>query len=133
MDDPPNVQTVRRAFELVAAGDMEGSFACWSPEIIYHAFDADGNNKECRGRDELLEMFAGLQRLFEHHDVEVVNLRGVGPELVVAELRNHSVDRKHRDHVSDYLIVLGVRDGLIQFAADFIDSSIQEFLDSAWS
>jgi ketosteroid isomerase-like protein len=133
-DEPPHVQTVRRALEVMAEGDVEGTMSMWAPDFVYYAFDADGSHREVRGRDEFVEMFTGLQELFQEHQYEIVELRPVGAELVVAFLRSHDVARRTgTDHIAEYLMVLQVRDGKLRFACDFIDSSIQDFLDEAWS
>jgi ketosteroid isomerase-like protein len=133
-DEPPHVLTVRRALEAMAAGDIEGTMSMWAPGFVYYGFDADGSHREIRGRDEFVEMFTGLQELFDEHEYEIVDLRGIGAELVVAHIRSHDVARRTgTDHVAEYLMVLQVRDGKLRFACDFIDSSIQDFLDEAWS
>jgi ketosteroid isomerase-like protein len=133
-DEPPHVQTVRRALEAMAHGDIEGTMSMWAPGFVYYGFDADGSHREIRGRDEFVEMFTGLQQLFQEHQYEIVNLTGVGSELVVAHIRSHDVARRTgTGHVADYLMVLQVRDGQLRFACDFIDSSIQDFLDEAWA
>jgi ketosteroid isomerase-like protein len=133
-DEPPHVRTVRLALEAMAVGDIERTMSMWAPEFVYYGFDADGSHREIRGRDEFVEMFTGLQELFQEHQYEIVELRGVGAELVVAHIRSHDVARRTgTGQVADYLMVLQVRDGKLRFACDFIDSSIQDFLDDAWS
>ncbi|MGE0000120.1 MAG: nuclear transport factor 2 family protein [Ilumatobacteraceae bacterium] len=133
-DEPPHVRTVRLALEAMAVGDIERTMSMWAPGFVYYGFDADGSHREIRGRDEFVEMFTGLQELFQEHQYEIVELRGVGAELVVAHIRSHDVARRTgTGQVADYLMVLQVRDGKLRFACDFIDSSIQDFLDDAWS
>jgi len=132
--EPPHVRVVRAALEVMSRGDIEATMAMWAPDFVYYGFDADGSHREIRGRDEFVEMFTGLQELFEEHQYEIVDLKGVGKELVVAHIRSHDVARNTgTPNVADYLMVLQIRDGKIRFACDFIDSSIQGFLDDAWS
>lgn len=132
--EPAHVGVVRTALELMAADDLEHARQYWSPDFAYYGFDADGGHRESRGAEEFIEMFTGLRRLFERHEYEIVDLRGIGDELVVAHLITHDVARRtHVGHDAEYLMVLRVRAGRIHFACDFIDSSIQDFLDDAWS
>jgi ketosteroid isomerase-like protein len=134
MDEPANVSVVRRALEMIAAGDIEAMFELWEADFVYYGFDAEARPRECRGREDFGELFGVGQRLLERHENEIVDLRAVGTEFVVAHIRSHAVARNsQRNQVADFLLVLHVRNGKIHFACDFIDSSIQDFLDSAWS
>ena len=93
-DETPNVALVRRALEAMAAGDLEAVFSTWAPEFVYYGFDAEGGYKVCHGRDEMVEMFTGLQNLLEQHEYSIVDLRQIGAELIVAHIRTHDVARK---------------------------------------
>lgn len=119
---------------MVAVGDIEQMFEMWEPDFVYYGYDAEARPRECRGRDDFAELLGVGQQLLERHENEIVDLRAVGAEFVVAHLRSHSVARNSQSNQdADFLMVLHVRNGKIHFAVDFIDSTIQDFLDSAWS
>src|SRR5688572_21253414 len=107
--EAPHVRVVRAALEVMSRGDIEATMAMWAPDFVYYGFDADGSHREIRGRDEFVEMFTGLQELFDEHQYEIVDLKGVGAEFVVAHIRSHDVARNTgTPHVADYLMVLQV-------------------------
>lgn len=127
----PNVAIVRSSFAKTMEGDIPGAKASWAPGARYHAFDAEAI--EPRDVLDIEEIVRSGQELLARHDNEIVDIRPVGDELVVLQLRVTATSRTGKDMQAEYLIVLCVRDGLIQWACDFIDRSIQAFLDDAWS
>jgi ketosteroid isomerase-like protein len=127
----PNVALVRANLAKVMAGDIDGALEDWAEGGRYHAFDADGI--ESRDISGVAEIVTAGRRLLEHHENELVEVRAIGDELVSLHLRVHARSHTQRTMSAEYLIVLNVRDGKIRWACDFIDTSIQAFLDEAWS
>lgn len=127
----PNVGIVRASFLRTAAGDLPGAMVYWAPGAQYHAFDADA--VESRDLHEVADVVRSGQELLAQHENEIIEIRAIGDELVTLHLRVRAVSRAGREMVAEYLIVLNVRDGKIHWACDFIDKSIQSFLDEAWS
>jgi ketosteroid isomerase-like protein len=127
----PNVTLVRANLAKVTTGDVAGAMRDWAPGGRYHAFDADG--VESRDLSDVADVVSTGQRLLEHHENEIVEIRAIGDELVALQLRVHATSRAGRTMSAEYLIVLNVRDGKIRWACDFIDTAIQSFLDEAWS
>jgi ketosteroid isomerase-like protein len=127
----PNVAIVRRSLLEIARGEIGAAMEDWAPDARYHAFDADG--VESRDVHRAEQVVAMGQRLLAHHDNDVVDIRPVGDELVLLQMRTRAVSRSGRRLTSEFLIVVSVRDGKIRWACDFIDSALQAFLDDAWS
>ncbi|MCU1504798.1 MAG: hypothetical protein JWM12_4152 [Ilumatobacteraceae bacterium] len=130
-DEHPNVTLVRANFAKITSGDVAGAMADWDRDGRYHAFDADG--VESRDLSDVTDVVTAGQRLLEHHENEIIEARAIGEELVSLHLRVHATSRAGRTMTADYLIVLNVRSGKIRWACDFIDTTIQTFLDEAWS
>lgn len=127
----PNVTLVRDNFIKITTGEIASAMQDWEVGARYHAFDANGvESTEIHAVDEVRRTG---QQLLEHHENEIVDIRAVGSELVVLQLRVTAVSHSQREMEAEYLIVLNVRDGKIHWACDFIDNSIQAFMDEAWS
>ena len=134
MAEQPAVALVREAFELAASGDVDAMFELWAPDFAYHGVDAEGRISSVQGREELVAVMASGERMLASHENRLVELRAVGSELVVAFVHVSAVARNTGvTQDADYVLVVHVRDGRLTWACDFIDSSIQEFLDRAWS
>lgn len=67
-------------------------------------------------------MLAG-QDLLKEHENELVDLRAVGEELVVAHVRTRAVAKNRDSIVSEYVMVFRVRRGRILWGCDFIDGA----------
>jgi ketosteroid isomerase-like protein len=130
-EEHPNVAIVRESLASVAAGDVERAMRSWEPGGRYHAFDAEG--VESTDLRDVTDVMSAGQRLFRHHENEVIEITPIGDELVSLHLRVHATSRNGRSMSGEYLIVLSVQNGKIRWACDFIDSAIQSFLDDAWS
>lgn len=127
----PNVTLVREAFMRSAAGDIDGAMTFWAPGARYHAFDANG--VQSTDIDDAGDVMRSGRRLLEDHRNEIVEIRAIGDELVMMHLHADAVSHAGEQMHADYLLVLCVRDGAIHWGCDFIDRSIQDFLDNAWS
>ncbi len=127
----PNVALVREAFARSAAGDIDGAMSYWADGARYHAFDANGD--QSTDIDDAGEVMRTGQRLLEDHHNAIVEIRAIGDELVMMHLHADAVSRSGEQMHGDFLVVVCVRAGRIRWGCDFIDSSIQNFLDKAWS
>lgn len=129
-----NVALVLQGFEYVHAGDVERMAAMWSDDVAYYAFDAHGQAAEYHGRQEALEIWRAGQALMGPHTYELVDVRGVGSELVIVQARIHATDRNTGEStVGDYVSVYAIRDEKIVSCCDFIDNATESVLDGAWS
>jgi ketosteroid isomerase-like protein len=134
-DDHPNVAIVRRGLDDAARGDIDAELELWDDEAAYFAFDDSADAPaEVRGRTEIQDMMLVGHKIMQHHWYDIVDVRPVGDELVVAHLRVHSSAAKSPETaIGDYLGVYRIKDGRVEMACDFIDRDVRQFLDDAWS
>jgi ketosteroid isomerase-like protein len=134
MGEHPNVALVREAFRHIANGDLGRMAECWDDNISYYAFDASGHAAEYNGREEAMDIVRAGQQLVKEHTYELVDLRAVGSELVIVQAKVHLVAANAKDAVdTDFVGVFRVKGGKIVSGCDFIDSTTEHLLDSAWS
>jgi ketosteroid isomerase-like protein len=132
--DDQNVAVVRRGFECLQAGDAEGMLSTWDEQLIWYAFDANGEPADYHNRDEAMDIFLSGQRLAREHFYDLVDIRAAGPELVVVHARVHfPASAKSEPVEGDYVAVFRVREGRIVTCCDFIDRVTEGYLDKAWS
>jgi ketosteroid isomerase-like protein len=134
MDEHPNVALIRTAFEHLTAGDVQGVISLWDADLSYYAFDPSGEPVSCRGRDEFVELVWSGRALFSEHVNTAMDIRAVGDELVVAVVRSQSKAASTGEALeADFLMVFRIEDGRIVMGCDFIDGTIQAFMERAWS
>lgn len=132
----PNAAFVRRALELVSGGDadVDAVLEMWSDDIAYYAFDSAGPPAVLSSREELTDMMLTGRKMMSAHTYDIVDVRAVGEELVVAQMRMHmTAARSGETVVGDYLGVYRVKHGRIVAACDFLDEPAQEFMEHAWA
>jgi ketosteroid isomerase-like protein len=133
MVEHPNVALVRRGLEEVARGELDAVLALWADEFVYYAFDSVGPPAEVTSREEFVNMMV-TGRKMSVHSYEILDLRAVGQELVVAHMRVHMTATKTAESTTgDYLGVYRISEGKIVMGCDFVDGGLQQFLDGVWS
>jgi ketosteroid isomerase-like protein len=133
MDEHPNVALVRRGIDCVTRGDREALIALWSEDMTYYAVDEDGPPAELHGRDEFLDMMINGDTMVPKRGYEVVDLRPVGSDLVVAHLRlNATSARTGHSITADYVGIFRVKDGELVEGWDFVSHETQLFLAESW-
>ncbi len=133
MDEHPNVALVRRGLEEVARGELDAILSLWADEFVYYAFDSVGSPAEVTSREEFVDMMVTGRKMSEH-TYEIVDLRSVGQDLVVAHMRVHMTATKTAESTTGvYLGVYRILEGKIVMGCDFVDGGLQQFLDGVWS
>jgi len=134
MAEHPNVTLVRRALDLVAAGDPEGVLALWADDMAYFAFDEAGRPAEFHGHSEFLDVMRTGRQMMREHTYEIIDIRPVGDELVVAHLRtNATSSRTGRTVSGDYLGVYRVQDGHLAMGCDFVNHETGALMEENWA
>jgi len=134
MAEHPNVTLLRRALELVAAGEAEGVLALWADDMAYFAFDESGRPGVFHGRSEFLDMMRTGRQMMREHSYEIIDIRPIGDELVVAHLRtNATSSRTGRTVSGDYLGVYRVQSGQLVTGCDFVNHETEALMEETWA
>ena len=134
MSEHPNVALVRKCLDHVASGDMEGVAAMWSDKLSYFAFDETGPPAEIQGREEFLDMMRNGRQMVGEHAYDILDIRAVGDELVVAHLRMHATSsRTGQKLTTDYLGVFRVQDERLVMGCDFLNRETAQFMEELWA
>jgi ketosteroid isomerase-like protein len=134
MAEHPNVALVRKALEHVAQSDAEGVVGMWSDDMSYYAFDESGPPAEFLGHDEFLDMMRNGRKMMRDHSYEIIDIRPVGEELVVAHLRMHATSsRTGESVVGEYLGVYRIRNGQLVMGCDFVNPETEKLMEETWA
>jgi ketosteroid isomerase-like protein len=112
-----NVENARAAFAAWNAGDMEGLFAHFHPELVYHPRADEPDPSPHVGRDAYERLIYGFVESFAEARSEILELIDAG-DHVIASTVLHVVLRGQGSAggagVSDtYVFVYKMRDGLV--------------------
>lgn len=125
-----SVAIVRAGFAALADGDMETVIAQWDPDVVYWGYDANGQPKEFRSRDEFFGMVLQAAGRWEAFTNELVEAYPVGPELVMCHLRCRRKAPGQAPFVFDAAQILQITAGRIVRAAEIVDSGTRAFYGS---
>jgi ketosteroid isomerase-like protein len=109
-----NMEVVRAAIEAFNAGDMEGFFAHFHPELVYHPRADEPDPSPHVGRDAYEQLTLGFLESFFEVTFDVLEVIDAG-DHVIASTVLHAVPHGSASSagVSDtYVFVYKVRDGL---------------------
>jgi ketosteroid isomerase-like protein len=124
----PNVALVRRGFEAMASGELEGAFSLFAPDLQYYGFDATGNQREFTSRDEFFGMVAEVMGHMDEFVTELVDANAVGDSLVTAHVRGRRRLRGSEEStVFEFAMVFRIEDGTATHAMDMIDARAEQF------
>jgi ketosteroid isomerase-like protein len=123
-----NADFVRRGFEALAAGDVNGAINQFSPDLKYYGGDQYGRSREFGSRDEFFGMALEGMALNDEYTNEVVDTFAVGESLVMVHVHGHRRSRATQEVLdTDYVMVLRIEDGVITHGVDLIDESAQSY------
>ena len=126
--DHPNVELVRRGFEAMAAGDIEGTLAMFSPDLRYYGGDGTGGSREFSSRDDFFGMVLELMAQNEVFTDELIDAYAVGDEIVMAHVRGHRQAPGQEPLLFDYVMAFRVHDGVVTHGVDVFDSDAEEYM-----
>jgi ketosteroid isomerase-like protein len=128
MADHPNVVLIRRWFEATAAGDLQTAVETLSPTLRYYGYDATGERREFRNRDDLFATYMQVITKTENPTTRLVQALPVGDTLVMAHVRVHRSAKQTRDTVDDDVVMaFRIENGQITQGVELCGSAIIGF------
>jgi ketosteroid isomerase-like protein len=126
-----NVDTVRRAFNAMASGDMATVLEIYSPDLAYYGGDQLGRFRSFGSRDEFFGMVMEAMALNSRFENELVDAFAVGDSLVMAHVRGHRAPASGGEPMTfDYVMALRLENGVVTHANDLIDADAERYFSS---
>lgn len=116
-----NAAMIEEGYSLFAAGDIEGVFALFSPEIVWTIPGPKLIEGEYRGHAELAGFFAKLQEAWQSQELELEHVLGEGD--VVVALGRHHIGLNDRTYVVPFAHAWRVVDGLAVSFREYTDTA----------